>query len=314
MLFGHGYRQPLTQQASAGTEIQLHRDVSLSVAYLFVKGLRLQRFRDVNLGATAPRPIGIANSAETLVVPTFPALRPLSDFDAIQTLQSDASSVYHGMIVQLNKRFSSHVQFLASYTLGKVIDDAPSVYGDGPLSDSTKPSADRGPGVNDQRHRLSVSGVWDLDYADQMSGVTKALLSAWQLSFILTAQSGQPYSGMVQTDLNNDGNASNDRTPETMRNGFNVPSTLSLDPRLARTVRIRRRSSLQLACEAFNVFNRTNIIAVRTTQYAYPKDQTACGIAAAPCLVPQDRGLTAFGSPVTSAGPRIIQLSARFRF
>jgi hypothetical protein len=313
-LFGNGYRQPVTQQASAGAEFQLHSDLSVGVTYLFVKGSHLQRMRDVNLGATTPGTIGIANSTETLVVPVFPALRPLPDFDAIQVLESDAESVYHGMAVQLNKRFSSHVQVLASYTLGKVIDDAPSVYGDGPLSDPSNPSADRGPGVNDQRHRLSVSGMWDLDYADRMSGVTKALMSAWQLSFILTAQSGQPYSGMVQTDLNNDGNASNDRTPGSTRNSFYAPSTVSLDPRLARMVRIGRRSSLQLALEAFNVFNRTNIIAVRTTQYAYTKDQAACGIAAAPCLVPQDHGLTAFGTPVTSAGPRILQLSARFVF
>jgi hypothetical protein len=320
LLFGLGYRQPYTQQASAGAEFQLQRDVSLGVTYLFVKGSHLQRVRDVNLATTSPISIGIANSTDTLVVRRFPDQRPLPDFDRILTFQSDAESVYHGVTVQVNKRLASHVQLLASYTLGKVIDDAPNVYagasgGDGTLlSDSTNPRADRGPGVNDQRHRLSVSGVWDLGYADRMSGVTETLMRDWQLSFILTAQSGQPYSAMVNFDLNNDGNPLNDRTPGSPRDSFYAPSMLSLDPRLARTVRVGRRSSLQLAWEAFNVFNRANIIAVRTTQYAYSKDQAACGIAGAPCLVPQDRGLTAFGTPVMSAGPRIMQLSARFVF
>src|SRR5204863_9908898 len=57
--FGPGYRQPHTQQASAGAEFQLQRDLSLAVTYLFVKGSDLQRVRDINLGATTPTPIGI---------------------------------------------------------------------------------------------------------------------------------------------------------------------------------------------------------------------------------------------------------------
>jgi len=320
LLFGRDYRQPHTQQASAGSEFQLQEDLSLGVTYLFVKGSNLQRVRDINLATTTPVVVGIANSADSLVVRRFPSERPLPDFDRILTFQSDAESVYHGVTVQVNKRLSGLVQLLASYTFGKVVDDAPNVYAGGSggdatlLSDATNPSADRGPGVNDQRHRLSVSGVWQLQYADGLSGLTRSLLRDWQLSFIFTAQSGQPYSAMVSSDLNNDGNASNDRTPGSSRDSFYAPSTVSLDPRLTRTVRVGGRASVQLAWEAFNLFNRTNIISARTTQYALSINAAACGIAEAPCLVPQDRGLTAFGTPVTSAGPRIMQLSARLMF
>ena len=162
------------------------------------------------------------------------------------------------------------LQLLAAYTLGKVVDDAPNVYAGGPggdaslLSDAMNPHADWGPSVNDQRHRLSFSGVWDLAFADRFSGPSHAVLRDWQLSFILAAQSGQPYSGMVSFDLNNDGNAGNDRTPGSPRNTFYAPATVSLDPRLTRMVPVGGRATLQLACEAFNVFNRSNIIAVRT--------------------------------------------------
>jgi hypothetical protein len=320
LLFGRNYRQPYTQQGSASEEMQLQRDLSLAVTYLFVKGSALQRVRDVNLGTSTPTTVGIANSTDTLVVAQFPDQRPLSDFDRILAFQSDAKSIYHGVTVQLNKRMSNSLQLLAAYTLSKVMDDAPNVYAGGAggdaslLSDATNPHADWGPSVNDQRHRLSVSGVWDLAYADRFSGLTHAVLRGWQLSFILTTQSGQPYSGMVTFDLNNDGNAANDRTPGSTRNAFYAPATVSLDPRLTRTVRVGGRASLQLACEAFNVFNRSNIIAARTTQYAYSMNSATCGVAGAPCLVPQDRGLTAFGTPQTSAGPRVMQLSARVLF
>lgn len=57
-------------------------------------------------------------------------------------------------------------QFLAGYTLGKVIDDVPEHLTVNPgvddfeqLSDELNPRADRGPGANDQRHRLVVSGI-----------------------------------------------------------------------------------------------------------------------------------------------------------
>ena len=300
--------------------MQLRRDLSVTVTYLFVKGSVLQRVRDVNLGISTPTTIAMANSTDRLIVARFPDRRPLADFDRILAFQSDAESVYHGITVQLNKRMSNSMQIFAAYTLGKVVDDAPNVYAGGAggdatlLSDATNPRADRGPGVNDQRHRLSLSGVWDLAYADRFSGLSHAVLRDWQMSFILTAQSGQPYSSMVSFDLNNDGNSANDRTPGSTRNAFYTPATMSLDPRLTRTVRVSGRASLQLAWEAFNVFNRTNIIAVRTTQNAYSMNSATCGIAVVPCLVPQDRGLTAFGTPLTSAGPRVMQLSARVLF
>jgi hypothetical protein len=320
--FGPGYHQPHTQQASTGAEFQLGRDLGLAVTYLLVKGSDLQRARDVNLATSTPMPFGVKGSTDVLVVQQFPNLRPLPDFGRILTYQSDAESIYHGVTAQLTKRLSRNLQLLASYTLAKVIDDAPNVYCCNPgqaadmalLSDATNPRADRGPSVNDQRHRLSVSGVWDLNYADRFSGLTKAIVRDWQISFIFTAQSGQPYSGMVSYDLNNDGNQWNDRTPGSPRNEFYTPSTVSFDPRLTRTVRIAGRGALQLAWEAFNVFNRTNIASVVTTQYGYSRDPTTCGIAVTPCLVPQNLGLTAFGTPLTSAGPRVMQLSVRLVF
>jgi len=119
--------------------------------------------------------------------------------------------------------------------------------------------AERGPGVHAQRHRLSVRAMWDLEFADRLSGAARALARDWQLSFVLTAQSGQPYSGMVNADLNNDGNPSNDRTPGSPRDSFYAPSTVSLDPRLTRTVHLGSRASLRLGWEAFNVFNHVNL-------------------------------------------------------
>jgi hypothetical protein len=320
-LFSPDYRHPYVQQGSFGIEVQLEKDLAVNVSYLMAKGTHLLRARDINLGTpTTPTQIGIAGTSTLLTYQKFTRPHPIAGFDRIIQFESTANSIYHGLIVQVNKRLSHNVQFLGSYTLGKVIDDRPDANagnpgpsGDPPkLSDPSNIRADRAAGVNDQRHRFVLSGVWDLNYANDLPRAARAILGGWQVSGILTAQSGQPYSGLVNFDLNNDGNPFTDRTPGLGRNTFYKPATVSFDPRVTRNVRLSERVKLQFIWEAFNVFNRANVTRVRTTQYAYAASTAAasaatCGIAGTPRLVPQNTGLTAFG-PTATSGPRIMQL------
>ena len=252
----------------------------------------------------------------------FPATRPIPGFDRTFLLESDANSTYHGVAVQLNKRFAHDFQFLAGYTLGRVIDDRPEAINfnaGGPndallLSDSFNPGADRGPGVEDVRHRFVLSGFWDLNYANRLPKARKALLSGWELSGILAVQSGLPYSGLVNFDLNNDGNSQTDRTPGQPRNTFRQPTTLSIDPRVTRNVAIKEQVRLQFICEAFNVLNRANITDLRTAQFSRSASAGVCGIVGTPCLVPQNIGTAAFGAPAATLGPRVMQLALKFLF
>lgn len=328
-LFSPGYVQPYDQHASLGFEVQLRQNWAISTNYLMVKGTHLLRWRDINLTAPAPTKIGVAGTNTALTYQRFPGptttsspTRPISGFDRIFLLASDADSRYHGLAVQLNKRFSHNFQFLAGYTLGKVLDDRPEAINFNPggpndallLSDSFNPDADRGPGVEDARHRFVLSGVWDLNYANRFHRVPKAVLSGWEFSGILAVQSGLPYSGLVNFDLNNDGNSQTDRTPGQPRNTFRLPTTVSLDPRLTRNVAIKERVRLQFICEAFNVLNRVNMADVRTTQLSRSTSAATCGIAGTPCLVPQNAGITAFGATAATLGPRIMQLALKLLF
>ena len=317
MPFAPDFRQPVVQQGSFGIEYQLGKDLAISASYLTVKGIHQTRYRDVNLAPPSPASIGIAGTSAVLSYQQFPASRPMAGFDRILILASDANSIYHGMTVQVRKRFSHNYQLLVGYTLGKGIDDSPqaSGAGDGNMpSDSLLPRLDRGPGDADQRHRLVLSGIWQLNYAEHLPAPAKTLLQGWELSGILTAQSGQPYSAMVNFDLNNDGNAATDRTPGVGRNTFYTPATVSLDPRLTRNVPLREQLRLQFIWEAFNVFNRANITGVRSTQFSRSTSAAECGIAGKPCLVPQDTGTTAFGTPTGTLGARIMQFAVKLMF
>ncbi len=321
-LFAPDHQQAYAQQGSFGVEVQLERDLAVSVSYLVVKGTHLQRTRDVNLGTpTTSAQIGIAGTGTILTFQKFTHPRPIAGFDRILVFESNANSIYHGLAVQMSKRFAHNFQFRASYTLSKVIDDAPTPYAVAVpaadpemLSDPSNARADRSVGDNDQRQRFVLSGIWALNYANRLPRVARAIFGGWQLSAILTAQSGQPYSGLVSFDLNNDGNSSSDRTPGRGRNSFHPPATVSFDPRMTRTVRLTERIRLHFTWEAFNGFNHTNITMVQNTQYTRSRSAAVCGIAGTPCLVPETTGLSAFGTPVASSGPRIMQLAAKFIF
>jgi len=159
-----------------------------------------------------------------------------------------------------------------------------------------------------------MSGIWDLNYARGLPRPLRTLFGGWELSGIFSAQSGHPYSGLLNSDLNNDGNPATDRTPSVGRDTFNLPASVSFDPRVTRTVSITERIRIQFIWEAFNVLNHPNITDVNTRQYAVSFDLQACNIAGTPCLVPQSAGLGAFGVPTETSGPRIMQLSARLLF
>jgi outer membrane receptor protein involved in Fe transport len=323
VFFSPHYVQPYTQQGNLGIEAEPKQGLSFSVTYLWVKGSHLQRTQDVNLNLnTAPATIGIAGTNTRLAYQKFSNLRPIPGFDRIWLFESAASSTYHGLTAQLHKRLTHNFQLEASYTLSKVIDDVPDQFTVNPgvddfdqLSDESNPRADRGPGSNDQRHRFVVSGIWSLNYVQELPGPIKAIFEGWELSGIVVAQSGHPYSGLINFDLNNDGNAATDRTPGLGRNTYYLPANVSLDPRIARTVSISKKIKLEVIGEAFNVLNHSNIVGVQTSQFSVSSDPLLCGpTAGTPCLVPNRVGLEAFGMPTSSSGPRIIQFSAKLMF
>ncbi|HEX7528564.1 MAG TPA: hypothetical protein VF425_05605, partial [Thermoanaerobaculia bacterium] len=73
----------------------------------------------------------------------------------------------------------------------------------------------------------------------------------------------------------------------------------SIDPRITKDIPIGS-VTLQVILEAFNVFNRSNVVGLNQGYYA------ANGTTLT--------RLSAFGTPTTSAGPRILQLAAKVIF
>jgi Carboxypeptidase regulatory-like domain/TonB dependent receptor len=328
-VFKSDYQQPTVQQYNLQFEHELSNTASFTIGYIGVRGTHLTRTRDINLNPPGPASISLAGSPTTVFnYLRFPGVRPIAGFNRIFRFEDTAHSTYHGLVATANKRFAQGFSFGAAYTWSHVIDDAPDATAVVPGTDDSKlvynplnPRADLASGLDDVRHRFVFHGTWDsTSHTSDLPHLAKTLLEGWEISGIVSAQSGQPYSAFLNTDLNNDGNRNNERVPGSSRNTYNLSSIFSVDPRITRNIRFTERFNLKLIAEAFNILNRQNITSVRTTLYnvgtATALASNPCpGLAAgSQCLLPQTIGASAFGLPTNDVGPRILQLAAKFVF
>ena len=106
--------------------------------------------------------------------------------DAVVNLESSVKTKYDGPLLSLEKRFASRYQLRAAYTLSKAFNyanDDQIPFSNGPLNPNNL-QLEYGPTPNDQRHRFSFAGVFDLP-------------AKFHLSSIVTLASGVPMDILV---------------------------------------------------------------------------------------------------------------------
>ncbi len=139
---------------------------------------------------------------------------------------TDVNSNYNGLIVRLERRFSHGISFVGGYTFGKSIDTASGLNGTNQPQDNYNLKAERGLSDFDMRHRFVFSSIWELPFGpgrQWMRGGTAArVFGNWDLSNILTLQSGQPLTATLPTALSGTDSNGTDR-PDLIANP-NLPA------------------------------------------------------------------------------------------
>jgi outer membrane receptor protein involved in Fe transport len=201
-------RPQFTQQWNLFVERQLGPATSLSVGYVGNKGTHLLAFRDAN------QPLPGTGDPSTWV--DAEQRRPLKALipgaTAVRMTASDANSNYNGLQASLRRRRSKGLEFLASYTFSKAMQDNTGFYSAGwgatsnyaahgpgdSHQNNRNPSAEYGPSFFDTKHSFVLSGNYELpigkgrSVGGDWSGVQQAVLGGWNASAILTAHSGFP--------------------------------------------------------------------------------------------------------------------------
>ena len=249
-------RTPYSQQASVGVQYAPAKDMTAGANYLFVRGVRLPRTRNINLPP----------AAQDDASPASGRLDPA--FDGIFQLENTARSTYNGLSFVF-RVMKQDLTLDTSYTLSKTSDDASS-WTEQP-QDPYALRQERALSLFDVRHRLVLSGVFELPVGDEENSPQHASAGSWvtalshiELAPILTVQSGRPANPLTGTDTyGTRGYPLSARPLGYARNSLRIPSMTSLDLRLVKAIPLgEERRRLDLVAESFNLLNHTNVTAI----------------------------------------------------
>ncbi len=275
--FAPNFQSPMIHQGDLIIEREIMRNTSVSASYLVSLGYNLPNFIDRNLGipnTTQSFPIvGGPFGGQTLNVQEFPTTRPLTTFAQLTEISSSVKSEYNALVLQLNRRFSSGLQFAANYTLSKAVDlnqTSTTFTTNNVPFNVFDLGFERGVSNFDVRHKFVVNAI----YAPRVTvdnGVMKAILDGWTIAPIFQYYTGQPFSGTISGSNGGAGginrSAGSTRFPLLDRNSFRFPAIANVDFRLSRRFHIKERVSLEALGEVFNLFNRTQVTGKNSTLY-----------------------------------------------
>ncbi|HET9218991.1 MAG TPA: TonB-dependent receptor, partial [Terriglobia bacterium] len=198
-------RSPYVQQYNFGIQRELTRDLLLDVAYVGNKGTKLPGLRNINAPAVVTNPNGTQSAGP----------RPYANFGDVQWMENRVVSSYNALQVRLEKRFSSGLSALASYTWGKAFTGAADHLSTSPggpgidigiFSVPQNPNnlrAERGLAEFDITHRFAVSYIYELPWGrnrrwgQSWTQPVNLLLGDWQVSGIHVFQGGLPLTAIL---------------------------------------------------------------------------------------------------------------------
>ncbi len=294
------------QQWNFSLQKSLGRDTSLEVGYLGSRGFHLQRAHLINNTLPGPGPLGPRRPFKTLTFVDGTKLTPSSTDAVIQSetfpvstinlLENSAQSWYDAGYVNLRRRYSHGLSFLANYTFSKDLANAPDFRS--PMDESAIPQDNRNLALEkglscDTRHRFAISSVYDIP-AYRRAEFARLITQNWHLSAIYQFQTGMPFTISVFGDTANSGTVLGENPiranvtgqpifgPGTHtadewfnpaafaappaftygnvgRNTLYGPSTRTLDLALARSFNFTERLAFQFRAEAFNALNQVNL-------------------------------------------------------
>jgi hypothetical protein len=188
----NNYKPPASTQYSAGVQHSFGAKTVLSASYVGNVNRHLNDYRNINLPSLAELPLVAANTIQYTAATTL----PYKGFRTLSMAQNEANSHYNSLQVDLNSQFSRDLQLRAYYTLSRSID--PSTGGSGQdLNAVTNPYLgwryDLGPSLFDRTHNFSANFIYSIPLLrNSSSRLMKSVLGGWQVSGIVTIESGLP--------------------------------------------------------------------------------------------------------------------------
>lgn len=187
------YKTPYYQNFNFSIQRQLSSSSALTVSYVGGLSRHLESFVNTN--------------RQTVLLPTTANPQqyvPFRDFARNSSyLDTIGISAYNALQTKLEKRYSSGLALLLSYSFQKTLTDAGDSLNGGGLGGYRAPTiigirGDYGPASFDIRHAFAASGTYELPagrgkrYMAHASPIVQGILGNWSMNWILTLNTGQP--------------------------------------------------------------------------------------------------------------------------
>ncbi|HKV27054.1 MAG TPA: TonB-dependent receptor [Candidatus Acidoferrales bacterium] len=301
-----------SQQSSLGLQYLIAHNLTAGADYLFVRGVKLSRTRNINL---LPPVILTPQNAASLGIPNpvpqqlgrevFGPGRLNPRFNDIYQIEDSAGSTYNGVTFSLNRRMADELEFLGSYTFSKTLDDA-SDFPEQPQNPFDV-QAERALSLQHQQQRFVFDALWDLPIgsdqdaphssANQNPGWLDRIFGHIEVAPIFTLGTGRRVNPLVGLDVSR-GNAFPlaDRPLNLGRNSLQTGNFESLDFRVLKYFPFGEYAHLDLVAEAFNLFNHPNVAEIN------------------PYFGSGASSLPGFGAPIEGFTARRVEFSIDFEY
>jgi hypothetical protein len=200
------FRAPVADQFSLEVQRELDRDTVLRIGYVGTKGSGLFQTLDGNprkLCSAVPIRIDDPTTGDFTVL-GCPRVDPSAG--AIRLYANTASSIYHSLQLSVERRSKNGLGAGAHYTWSSFIDTASdtfnsSVRGEVAIAqNSFDRSAERARSTYDRPQRFTVNAVYELPFYRRQTSALGYFLGGWQVSGLLTLQSGTPFGPFNGSD------------------------------------------------------------------------------------------------------------------
>jgi len=192
------YPAPRNSQYSVGVQQSIGTKAVFSVSYVGSVDRHESYWQELNLPPASQLACLTDKTQCTGAQPAFNGLVPYQGYNSIKQAFNGGNSHYNSLQAELHGQVTRDLNLQVAYTLSRAIDPSTGNGGNGwDLNYVTNPylgwKYDVGPSVLDRTHIAFFNFVYDIPFLKNSSNrLAKTTLGGWELSGIVTAESGPP--------------------------------------------------------------------------------------------------------------------------
>jgi hypothetical protein len=187
----NNYKPPVSYQYSGGIQQAVGANAMLSVSYVGSQGRHENDYRAINLPPLSLLPAMVAaGQLDNTQVQYL-------GYGGIRLAENEGNAHYNSLQTSFTGAVKKDLHLQVGYTLSKAVDSTTSNGSGGDLQNNTNPYVgwryDVGPSQFDRRNIFFTSFVYDLPlFRNNASHFVKSTLGGWEMSGIITEESGAP--------------------------------------------------------------------------------------------------------------------------